>query len=986
MLQARARHAIMAMAVSFTLLHAPAYADPITATLIAVGVSATTAAAITSAIITAVVGTVISMGVSALAGVFSKKKAPGLSNYSFADRAGARISISRSSVESHKVIYGRVRVSGPLVYVNTTRQTVAVANVQGEVVKRNNVLHYVIPLACHEVEEIETVYLNEEALTLDGSGRATGKWVTTYPRDNGTSYHVTISKHLGSPDQAADPDLVAAFPEWTENHRLRGLAYLYCRFRYYGYNTNVGGQSLFPSGQPDISAIVKGKKVYDPRTETTAYSNNWALCLRDYLSDSDYGLGATDAEIDDDSVIAAANVCDEDVTLADASTQKRYTCDGQLDTADSPLENIKSMVTAGAGACPYAQGKFRIFAGAYTTPTAAIDETWLAGEIELQTKTPRNELFNAAKGVYVSPDKSWKPTDFPAVTNALYQTQDGGERIFRDIELPYTLDPVRAQRIAKIVLEKARQGMTVKLPCNWKALPVALWDTVTVSINRLGWNEKVFRVTGWMLTPDVTVELTLQEESSASYDWNAGEETTYDPAPDTDLPDPGTVDAPGNPTVTESLYETTDGSGVKTQAMVAWAESESPFISHYLLRYGLASDDPDETYRQEPPIYSNQHTIKDLAPGTYTFQVAAVNLRRAMSDYAETTKEIRGLSDPPEDIAGFSLNAINNQAHLVWDPIPDLDVRNGGYVRIRWSKLSSGALWSDGVDLGEKNSGIATGAVLPLLSGTYMAKAYDSTGNESVNAASIVSDIANVLAMNAIASLSEHTAFSGTKTNMVVSSGELILDGSAGAIEMSGEYVFSTYLDLGAVYTSRASIDVAAEVFDTVSNFDDADGLFDDREGLFDGGDLANTKLEFYIKTTSSDPSGTTPTDGIWSDWRKFVVGDFTARAFWAKVVVTNEKASNNVAISELTLNVDVPDRQETFNDQSIASGGTTITYAKPFYARPAVGVTVQSATSGDTVKITHVTSGGKWTGVTVQILNGGSGAGRTCDVIARGY
>jgi Putative phage tail protein len=723
--------------------------------------------------------------------------------------------------------------------------------------------------------------------------------------------------------------------------------------------------------------------LYDPRTGLTAYSDNWALCVRDYLSNPDYGLGATDAEIDDDSVIASANICDEDVELADGTMQKRYICNGQLDTANSPLENIKDLVTAGAGIVPYTQGRFRIFAGAYVAPSATIDESWLADEIEIQAKTPRNELFNAVKGVYVAPDKNWQPTDFPMVKNSLYEAQDDGLQIPRDLELPYTIDPVAAQRIAKIVLEKARQGIVATMPCNFKALTVAVYDTVTVSIERLGWNEKVFRVTGWELTPEAMINLTLQEESSASYDWNKGEATAYDPAPDTNLAEAGSVEPPGNPVVTESLYETTDGSGVKTQVFLTWGESESPFISYYLVQYKLASEE-EEDYRQEPPIYGNQHTIRDLAPGVYDFRVRAVNLRSSGSPYATTRKEVVGLNASPADIENFSINAINNQAHLTWDQSVDLDVRNGGYIRLRWSSDPGGG-WSDGIDLCDALPGNATNAVLPLLSGVYMIKAYDSARNESINATLISSDIVNVVKMNSVATLAEDPGFSGTKTNMVVSSGELILDGTAGAIEMDGEYVFSTYLDLGAVYTARAYVSVTADVFDTISLFDSADGLFDDREGLFDGADLADVKLEFFIKTTSSNPSGSVPTDGMWNDWRKFVVGDFTARAYWLKLVVTNAKASNNIGISALALNVDVPNREEIFNDQALSSGGTTITYAKPFYARPTIGVTIQSASSGDTRKITHVTSGGKWTGVTVQILNGG-GVARTVDVEARGY
>ena len=63
---------------------------------------------------------------------------------------------------------------------------------------------------------------------------------------------------------------------------------------------------------------MKGKKLYDPRDGSTAYSTNPALVIRDYLTNASYGFAADSAEIDDTSFQTAANVCDESITLAQA--------------------------------------------------------------------------------------------------------------------------------------------------------------------------------------------------------------------------------------------------------------------------------------------------------------------------------------------------------------------------------------------------------------------------------------------------------------------------------------------------------------------------------------------------------------------------------------------------------------------------------------------------------------------------------------------
>ena len=79
---------------------------------------------------------------------------------------------------------------------------------------------------------------------------------------------------------------------------------------------------------PNISFQVKGKKVFDPRTSQTAYTdstgkvigNNPALILRDLLTDTTYGVGATSDEINDTTsaggFASAANTCEQTVTLA----------------------------------------------------------------------------------------------------------------------------------------------------------------------------------------------------------------------------------------------------------------------------------------------------------------------------------------------------------------------------------------------------------------------------------------------------------------------------------------------------------------------------------------------------------------------------------------------------------------------------------------------------------------------------------------------
>ena len=139
-----------------------------------------------------------------------------------------------------------------------------------------------------------------------------------------------------------DSDLFSEDSNWTSNHRLRGIAYMYVRLQF--------SNDIFPNGIPNISTVIKGKKVYDPRTSTTSYSANSALCVRDYLMNTRFGLSATASEVNDTIFTSCANTCDETVSITNPSgTEKRFTMNGTFRLDKSPksiLETSSSHITS----------------------------------------------------------------------------------------------------------------------------------------------------------------------------------------------------------------------------------------------------------------------------------------------------------------------------------------------------------------------------------------------------------------------------------------------------------------------------------------------------------------------------------------------------------------------------------------------------------------------------------------------------------------
>lgn len=532
---------------------------------------------------------------------------------SFMADASTRSLMVRQAAAPRRIVYGKAKVSGVLAFMHSTGA-------------KNEYLHLVVVLAAHEIEQILEVYLNDELLTFSGStgGAVTGKYAG----------FVRVNFKYGGAGQTADSDLVSECSSvWTTDHKLSDCAYIYVRLKY--------DATLFPSGLPNFSAVVKGKKVYDHRTGLTAWSDNAALCLFDYMTHTRFGLGAASTDFDLTALDAAANVCDESMVLADTSTEARYTVNGTVDTSEKPATVIEALLSAMAGRVAYSGGLWVIKPGAYEAPSTTLTISDLRGPISVQTKLSRREQANAVKGVFVSEDNQYQAADFPAVTNATYLAEDGGEQLWHDIQLPFTNSSAMAQRIAKTDLERTRQGITVKLQCKLTALNVRIGDTVGFTYARCGWTAKEFEVTEFSLVsendaggnPLLGVDLTLRETAAGVWDWADGEETTIDLAPNTDLPDPFTVAAPTGLTLSLVGFRQPDGSYVP-QLKVSWtAPAEQTVQSGGLVRI--------QYKKHADANWSEWGTVK----GDQVFDVIAISLLMGIAyDVQVRSENVLGVS------------------------------------------------------------------------------------------------------------------------------------------------------------------------------------------------------------------------------------------------------------------------------------------------------------------------------------------------------
>jgi len=430
------------------------------------------------------------------------------------------------TVAPRRIVYGENKISG---------MNVIPAIVTGS---KGEYLHQVLALVGHEVNAINTVYFNDEALTLDGSGNVTS---------SSFAGKASVRKYTGTSTQTVDSILNAAITEWDSDHRGRGIAYLALQYTF--------DQEVYRNGKPDVTCIVQGKKCYDPRLDTSpganptnatyaAYTTNPALCLADYLMAS-YGLSEDGTRVDWASVVTAANICDENVAIPGSTTQKRYTCNLVLEATAEFENNIQALTQAMMGACYYSGGKWRMAAGAWSSSAFSITEDDIIGQVTVQTAQSRKRegYYNAVRGQFVDKDRNYQPVEFEPILNSTYEAEDG-ERIYTEVAFPACNNQYEAQRNAIILSRQSRRQKTVQVVCSLNAYKIRPFETGTVTIAEVGWTNQTVRCIGWKFRPEPAIELTLIEAASSDYsDPSTG---TYVTPASVVVSDPATY-SPGSP-------------------------------------------------------------------------------------------------------------------------------------------------------------------------------------------------------------------------------------------------------------------------------------------------------------------------------------------------------------------------------------------------------------------------------------------------------
>lgn len=891
-----------------------------------------------------------------------------------------RTKLVRAPAGARQIVYGRARVGGQLVYIESWFED-------------RRFLTMTIVVAAHQVEEISAIYANGRKVAsarVSGNGRMPIVQDGKYNKSGDESRIICWSAD-GTQTSAILPTVTPSGvasnpPNWTSSHILRGQAYVHI---FCWYN-----EDKFESGLPKFEIELKGKNdIYDPRTGTSGYTDNQALCTLDALRWSRM-FNVPDADIDMDAFSAAANVADELVASGPGTTERRYTVNGSIPFDRPPLEVISSLVKAGAGFPVYTQGKWTYVPGAYTAPVMDLDESDLVGGLSFQPGPGKSARHNKATGTYIDASQDFEVVEFSQLIINAY-IEDDLEELEKTFEFALTNSGPTSRRLAKISIERGRYGLTVSLVAKFKALRLTPGDRINLSIERLGWTPKVFRVEATEFSFESGVKLDLREDAPEIYDWQEGDVLALDPPPAIQIPEALEISPPTNIVVDEELYQTITRAAIKVRMLVSWDEDEDRVARGYDVQFrkvGATTWTDAVTFWQD-----NSVEINDVDDDDYEVRVRAINTLGARSDWATVEYTVIGKAAPPPDVPLLFVE----KRVLKWTyPSAPLDLA-GFLVRFQ---NGDRRFWADATPAHE---GTVTETLFDVseFSGTktFLVKAVDTTGNESLNPAVLVQGLGDVPVQNVIQEQPEAPDWTDTAQSfgfMVRSNGATEQFQVTTGLTTEDMLVESSSTFTGAFVNGDGYL----EGVEIGGFYGEPDSIFynPDPDSDFYGTEYQRVEYEWTFEVLAADEGAALTVEVVLSNGFNqrvdYIPPNYTGEPLAFPGAITAEEGvyTFTLAIPQQQLpsppivenvitRLDVGDIQERLGDVVISAGGTRLPIVRDYREIVTVNLTLQD--DGGTAVTLRVIDKDVISGPLVRAYDdSGTQVSATIDALIQGY
>lgn len=339
------------------------------------------------------------------------------------------------------IAFGRCEVEGKVAFGNTAGYELF-----------RLILHAFGPL-----DAVEEYFYDGRSIIVEPNGKVSSP---PFNRAGNESY-LTLKTKVGDGTEVSWPQLQDAFPSiWTSAHRARGIAQTLLQFTNPGSDDEKFGK-LLTGGLKNVRIRGRWGRFYDPRDESTAWSQNSALICLHYLRQLPF---VTDDQIDFDDIADVADACDVLVDTIDGGTAPRSRLSGGGEGVVNTEFVEELLKSAGLEHRRTPEGK-RTFAFLEDNPASELTfEADHVLEYQLRkgpegARRPnfcRVKYYSAERGYTLAEidldDAPWARIDDEI---ALYGEQE------TTIELKFCCDASQAQRIARrlFYLERAITGV-----------------------------------------------------------------------------------------------------------------------------------------------------------------------------------------------------------------------------------------------------------------------------------------------------------------------------------------------------------------------------------------------------------------------------------------------------------------------------------------------------------------------------------------------
>ena len=492
---------------------------------------------------------------------------------------------------------------------------------------------------------------------------------------------VFYESKIGTVDQAASSFLISAGGlGWTSEHQLKGLAYT-VQWNILPPRPEKYFQLTFPDGNPALRVVIDGCYYTDVRTDEVVQGGaNNSLHIRnalirervDGVTGKVWRFVHSD-DVDDDSFAAFADVCDQEVGLANGNTEPRYALNGAYSLDEEPAAVIERMLaTCDAELVILDNGKIGIVGGVWEEPDLILTEDMFTGDVTYEVGVQEMDAFNQLKFKFTDPKNDYKLIEGDP-------WDDDEDQDERGIVLPAPFDfamvqsHTQARRLAKIKTARMNPRHILR-NCTIKMLALALVGRRTVRVQHPGIGiDAVFNIDRWEPSDDLsTVSVDLSSLDPAMYEWDPEAEEGTPPYHPNLL-------APGEPPAAQSVV------GVLTRRLIsagvyavrlrvtAAAEAGWSLNGRYRPDGGGADDWLDMTIENPTSVIS-----ADLEDGQeYEFQARLVSFGGGTGPWS-SIQSIVATSDqtPPSPPTMFLAIGGSQEVEISWKAPSSANVRS----------------------------------------------------------------------------------------------------------------------------------------------------------------------------------------------------------------------------------------------------------------------------------------------------------------------